>query len=114
MAEFIKLSCAECDNIDCKYVNILGYISIDFKKGCSRWVSEDEKIQYIHYMKEIIPSWRTIKKESLIQEQYNEICNFLDSIYSKPIGCLYDKNGKFYLNKKQAEKIITQNIYKEF
>lgn len=56
MAEFIKLSCAECDNINCVYTSILGYISVDFKKGCSRLVSENEKIQYIHYMKEIIPS----------------------------------------------------------
>ena len=91
----IRLYCCTCDNIDCQFSNKLGYIFDTTKQGCSRELLLDDFSKYEHYKNEIIPFWRIINNQSLVNEQYNEIITFLNNkIYQQNIKNFYDDKGK--------------------
>lgn len=107
---FIKLCCNDCENINCDFAEILGYISVDSKKGCSREVDDLTTSKFFHYMYEIVPLWK-ISSKNLIDEQYIEIINFLNKeIYNKPVANIYDNCGKILLSQKEINKKICERF----
>ena len=92
---YIRLFCHKCDNTDCSFWKKLGYITDIYEQGCSREVSFDDFSKYEHFINEVIPFWSVINNENLINEQYNEIIDFLNkSIFNKKIVSFFDKKGK--------------------
>jgi hypothetical protein len=56
-------------------------------------------------MQEITPCWKNLNSFSLINEQYNEILDFLNKeIYKAPVVNLYNHKGKVSFNKKEIIK----------
>lgn len=91
----VRLYCYKCDNIDCQFSKKLGYIYNMSKQGCSRELSLDDFSKYEHYMNEIIPFWKIINNQDLINEQYKDIITFLENkVYSQNIKTFYNINGK--------------------
>ena len=112
---FIKLCCNDCENIECEFAEmIIGYVSADSKKGCSREVDDLTASKFFHYMYEIIPLWKTIP-EKLINEQYFEIIDFLNKeVYNKPITAIYNNVGKVLLSKEEIVKEFNKMICERF
>ena len=109
--KIIRLYCSKCDNVDCFLANVLGYVYEDSKKGCSRIVDEEDAEKYYHYTQELIPFWIIKKNEKLINDEYKEIMDFLESkIYTADFTNIYKHNGKVLASKDE----IIKNIIKEF
>lgn len=107
---FLRLFCSKCDNLNCNLLNDFRYIEDNSQKGCSRWVNELVLDKYYHYFQEVIPLWKFIDNDNLINEQYKEIISFLyQKIYNKKITCLYDSKGKTI-----GDKNLIKNLNKEF
>lgn len=92
--EYITLYCRECENNDCKYSPIGGYLSQNSKKGCVREVDEDTAAHFFYYFFEDLPFWKN-QSERYVINRSNEILNFLvNNIYNAPCANLLDKNGQ--------------------
>lgn len=85
--EYITLYCRECENDDCKYSPIGGYLSQNSRKGCVREVDEETAAHFFHFFEEDIPFWKN-QSEKYVTEQYNIIIDFLyNNIYNA--RCIY-------------------------
>lgn len=89
---YIKLKCSECDNIDCNLGRYL--IPDDSEEGCTREVTEEQNERYTHYIQEVLPFIPMYDNHKTAQDKLNEISQFLNSIYSCPLGKLLDAKGK--------------------
>lgn len=91
---YLKLHCADCSMGDDCSLWPHGALMIG-KEGCTRRITEDERIQFYHYMEEVAPLLRTYKTDEARRAAINEIEDFLyNTIYCKPAGCKIDKDGK--------------------
>jgi hypothetical protein len=91
---YITLRCRDCENESCLLCPQGAYISENNLMGCTRQVTEEEKIIYNHYTNEVIPFLHLSKNKKSEIELYKEIISFLLSLYSKPIGTKLGKRGK--------------------
>lgn len=89
---FLKLNCKDCENQSCMiYPN--GYY-LRGKEGCTRKVTQEEKDRFTHYMNEVLPFVRTYKNKEVAHNTIVEIEEYLDYIYTRPLGNKLDKYGK--------------------
>ncbi len=94
---FLTLNCKDCEQNECVFSPTSRWIK--GKEGCTREVPEEIAMQFEHYMKEVIPFWKTYNS-NYVRQSYIEIMNFLfNKIYSAPIGQKLNAEGKVSLKK---------------
>lgn len=81
---YITLKCRECENTTCKLNK--QWLHPDSQCGCTREVSEETSAQYQHLMYEVAPFMDIDTTQEYQKRTYNEIIDFLDYIYSCPLG----------------------------
>ena len=92
--QFVTLHCIDCGNVKCGICPIGTYIPEDSLRGCTRKVSEKTAEKFYHYTQEIIPFIHMNKSLDTSCRTHNEILNFMDTIYSSPLGRRLGKSGK--------------------
>ena len=95
---YITLKCQSCDNMDCPFGRY--FIPDESEEGCTRAVSEEQADRLQHYQEEILPFIPMYKNPIAAQQKLTEIYDFLQNIYSCPIGKLLDAKGKVILDAK--------------
>lgn len=108
MSELITLRCKDCENTDCSLVPCGKWIAENSLEGCTRFVSELESVQFNHYINEVVPFLHLNKNKEASARTYNEIIDFLSSIYNKPVGNRLGKSGKILIDKKYHQSNIYQ------
>lgn len=88
---YLTLYCNDCENINCKIYPLGSYTPIDYKHGCTRRVSEELCAKFIHYTEEVLP-FRYINP--IPPKEWEQIYETLEEVYSMPIGCKLNKQGK--------------------
>ena len=78
---YVTLKCEECDNVSCNLYKTRKTHGV----GCTRKVTEEQQIKYVHYMTEVLPFMHMLDKAAE-KRQYNEIICFLNEIYNCPVG----------------------------
>ena len=91
---FVTLRCKDCENDKCTLCPQGTWISEDSLQGCTRKVTEEEKVKFIHYQEEVVPFLHLSKNKNSERSIYKEVISFLQEIYSKPIGTKIGKRGK--------------------
>lgn len=90
----ITLRCIDCENVDCEICRNGSFLTLESKKGCTRKVNDLDYAKYIHYMEEVAPFMYINTSTEYQNRTYNEIIDFLEYIYSCPIGQKLNHNGK--------------------
>lgn len=91
---FVTLNCHDCEcpphecSIYPKFMNPRG------KQGCTRRITEDDKDKFTHYTEEVLPFIRMYKNSTTAIKTYNEMCDFFQYIYSRPLGTIINAQGK--------------------
>lgn len=91
---FVTLRCKDCENDECSLCLQGTWISEDSLQGCTRKVTEEEKVKFTHYQEEVVPFLHLNKNKNSERSIYKEVISFLQDIYSKPIGTKLSKRGK--------------------
>lgn len=95
---FITLHCKECENTSCDLCPQGKYLS-DGLYGCTRKVSDEEYSKYEHLMYEVAPFMYMKTSKEYKNEQYRNIIDFLNHVYSCPLGNKLSKSEKALLSK---------------
>lgn len=103
---FVTLRCAGCDNPNCKIGRYI--IPDDSLEGCTREVTDEQAAQLTHYIDEVLPFIPMYKNTDVIYQKFDEIYDFLQSIYTCPIGRLLDARGKVIDNPKTSDNRINK------
>lgn len=91
---FVKLQCRDCE-LEPHKCELYPFALVPVgEEGCTRKVTEDEAAKFLHYMKEVLPFIPSYKTEESKKNMYKEIDNYLQYIYSKPLGVKINKKGK--------------------
>ena len=89
---YVTLRCATCDNAEC---NLGRYLIPDgSQEGCTREVTDEQAEKLQHHEEEVLPFIPMYKNHIAAQQKLEEIYQFLQTIYSCPLGKLLDTKGK--------------------
>lgn len=88
---YINLYCQDCENNCCKLYPNGNYILGE--EGCVRKVTQEEKDKYTHYMTEVLPFIKLYINREQKNKAYNEIIDFLSTLYNKPITYRINRKG---------------------
>lgn len=103
---YITLRCDECDNTECHLARY--FIPEDSQEGCTREVADKQAEKLQHYEEEVLPFIPMYKNHIAAQQKLEEIYQFLQTIYSCPLGKLINSKGKIILDPKIVDNRLNR------
>lgn len=86
----VKLKCNDCPSFSCGICPIGKWVDNESLRGCSRKLTEDEYIEYLHIKEEVIPFVKS-RQNFKVFDSVDRIDKLL---LSKPLVHEFDDRGK--------------------